>query len=330
MTSAHTSMPAILVLAGGPDAEHDVSIAGGNAVADALQKTERFRVHREAVEKLTAAQLKTLCKEVDVVFPVLHGPFGEGGPLQRMLTDLRIAYVGSPPSAARLAMDKIATKAIALAIGVPTATACAMNPKDTECPLPLPVVVKPIHEGSTIGLHVCHSEDDYLRAHKAACKERRPYMIEPCIKGRELTVSVLDGWALPIIEITPATGIYDYEAKYERDDTTYTINPPLPPQTAQRLAQDAVRLCNTLGVRHLARVDFILDQAQQPWLLEANTMPGFTDHSLLPMAARAIPGSPLSMSALCARLVELALHDAASLRTHERAHAYTPSGDVSI
>ncbi len=312
MSSAAHSTPVVLVLAGGPDAEHDVSIAGGNAIADALEKTERFRVRREAIEKITPAQLKTLCKEVDVVLPVLHGPFGEGGPLQRMLTDLQIPYVGSPPGAARLAMDKIATKAIALAIGAPTATACALNPKDADCPLPFPVVVKPVHEGSTIGLHVCRSEDEYTRAHKAAAKQRRPHMIEPYIDGRELTVSVLDGWALPVIEITPAEGLYDYEAKYERDDTTYTINPPLPAQLAQRLAHDAARLCATLGVRHLARVDFILDQAQQAWLLEVNTMPGFTDHSLLPMAARAIPGAPLSMPALCAKLVDLALRDAAS------------------
>jgi D-alanine-D-alanine ligase len=132
-------------------------------------------------------------------------------------------------------------------------------------------------------------------------------MVERAILGgRELTVGILDGAALPIIEIKPAVEFYDYHAKYHSDDTKYQTNPALPAGVAERLSQDAVRLGAAIGVRHLCRVDFILDAAGNPWLLEVNTMPGFTTHSLVPMAAKA---AGLDFSALTARLVDLALRD---------------------
>ncbi len=306
--------PTVTVLGGGSDAEREVSLESSAAIAAALECADAFEVDRlviDALDQDRLAQIKT-----DLFFPALHGPWGEGGPLQDLLEADGRPFVGAGPRAARLAMDKIATKSIALSIGVPTTTSCVLTPTDPACPLPLPVVAKPIHEGSTVGLFVCYSEADWRHAHTCAAASGRPYMIEPYIAGRELTVSVLDGAPLPIIEITPADGLYDYEAKYARNDTTYTPHPALPLGVAERISAAAVQLFHALGARHLARVDFILDSAGTPWLLELNTMPGFTDHSLLPMAARALPpGLELDMPALCAHLVILALRDAHTTTT---------------
>jgi D-alanine-D-alanine ligase len=211
-------------------------------------------------------------------------------------------------------MDKVATKSLALAIGCPATATAILDPRDDGAPLPLPFVVKPVHEGSTVGLFVCRTMEDWRAAHRASVASGKACMIEPYIQGRELTVGVIDRAALPIIEITPAEGLYDYEAKYNRSDTKYQVNPRLPAGVAERVAADTLKLAAAMGVRHLCRVDFMLDAQGRPWLLEANTMPGFTDHSLVPMAARApAPAGPgMEMSALCARLVDLALRDASA------------------
>jgi len=296
----------VLVLGGGPDAEREVSLAGAAAVAAALAQDGRWGVHLETIDQLDGASLASL--PGDAVFPVLHGPWGEGGPLQDALTADGRPYVGSGPDAARLAMDKMATKLIAAELGVRTPPVCALRSDDPACPLPFPVVVKPAHEGSTIALSVCRDEAAWVAAWESALLEpRRAWMVERFVEGRELTVGALGSESLPVIEIVPADGLYDYDAKYARDDTEYVISPELPGGVEERIRRDAVRLVEALGVRHLARVDFMLDSANEPWLLEVNTMPGFTDHSLLPMAAAARTPTPLDMPALCARLVEMAL-----------------------
>ncbi|TVQ32667.1 MAG: D-alanine--D-alanine ligase [Phycisphaeraceae bacterium] len=297
----------VLVLAGGPDAEREVSLASAGAITSALQAAG-YAARMQTIGTPTLDELRAM--EGEVVFPALHGRYGEGGPLQDLLVELGRPFVGSGPRSARLAMDKIATKAIALSMGIPTAPACVLEPKDNVCPLELPVVVKPIHEGSTIGLHVCRTVDQWRAAHNFAAGLGRPCMIEPFIAGREITVGLLGGIALPLIEIVPAEGLYDYEAKYTRNDTRYIANPNLAPGLAERIASDAARLWAALGCRHVARADFLLDASGRHWLLEINTMPGFTDHSLVPMAAAAIPGAPMDMPALCAALVEMARQDA--------------------
>lgn len=321
--------PAVTVLGGGADAEREVSLESSSAIASALEDTNTFNINRLVIDTLDQDHLAQI--ETDIFFPALHGPWGEGGPLQDLLEADGRPFVGAGPRAARLAMDKIATKSIALSIGVPTTTSCVLTPADPACPLPLPVVAKPIHEGSTVGLFVCHTEADWRQAHTRAAATGRPYMIEPYIAGRELTVSVLDGAPLPIIEIIPAGGLYDYEAKYTRNDTTYTPHPALPPGVADRISAAAVQLFHALGARHLARIDFILDAAGIPWLLELNTMPGFTDHSLLPMAARAAPpGLELNMPELCAHLVNLALRDARATDTFRSTATWQKHASATI
>lgn len=308
----------VLVLGGGPDAEHDVSLSSSAAVAKALTESG-CRADRRVIKEISAGELKAF--PGDVIFPVLHGPWGEGGPLQDLLERGGRPYVGCGPRAARLAMDKVATKMAALTLGIPTAPSAVFNPRDEVCPLASaqgafePVVLKPVHEGSSVGVHICRTIEDWRRSVEQVRRDleqhpRRVYMVERGVLSRdggevrELTVAVLDGQALPVIHIRPGVEFYDYQAKYHRDDTKYIVDPPLPKGVREKIQSDAVRLAQGLGVRHVCRVDFLLDPAGTAWLLEVNTMPGFTDHSLVPMAAAA---AGMKMPALCRRLVELAV-----------------------
>ena len=302
-------MTQVLVLGGGPDSEREVSLNSAREIAQALRRNPALVVVEQTIGRITLDELKAL--PGDVVFPALHGAFGEGGPLQDLLEADGRPYVGCGPSAARLAMDKLATKLVASRLGINTPHACVLNPGDARCPMRLPVVVKPIHEGSSVGLHVCLDQRDWAEAHRAVMADRtrnphRSYMVERLIAGRELTVGLLDRSALPIIHIAPRDGIYDYAAKYTRDDTRYILEPELPPGADTALAEHSVRLADAIGVRHLARVDFMLDGSNMPWLIELNTMPGFTTHSLVPMAARR---HGFEMDRLCSWLIELAVRD---------------------
>lgn len=307
--SAASPLPSVLVLAGGPDAEHGVSLESAAGVAAALRGAGA-EVHQVVIERPTLDELAVLPGEV--VFPALHGSYGEGGPLQDLLEALGRPFVGSGARAARTAMDKLATKLLAAGLGIATTPAHVFNVGDTTCPLDLPVVVKPVHDGSSVGLHMCPDLESWAFAHAAvshdiAERPGRAYMIEPMVRGRELTVGVVEGSAglvaLPLIEIVPREGVYDYAAKYDRDDTRYVVDPDLPGSVTDRCRRAAISLAGAIGVRDLCRVDFLLDRADEPWMLEVNTMPGFTSHSLLPMAAAA---SGLEMPALCAHLVRAA------------------------
>ncbi|TVQ61443.1 MAG: D-alanine--D-alanine ligase [Phycisphaerales bacterium] len=298
----------VLVLGGGPDAEREVSLRSAAGVASALREAG-CGVVEATIGRVTADELRAL--EGDVVFPVLHGSFGEGGGLQDLLEADGRAYVGCGARAARLAMDKLATKAAAWRAGVPTADAALVNPHDEVCALDLPVVVKPVHEGSSVGLRIVRTAAAYAAAVEAVREHGRPNMVEAFVRGRELTVGVVDleghGLAaLPIVEIAPASGVYDYQAKYERNDTRYTANPDLPSGARETVQARALTVARAIGVRHLARVDFLLDEHGEAWLLELNTMPGFTATSLLPMAGRA---AGIEMPTLCARLAARAMVD---------------------
>lgn len=302
-------MITVLVLGGGPDAEREVSLVSSRSVASALEASGKCRVEYRVIDRPGASELASM--PGDVVFPVLHGHFGEGGPLQDLLESGGRAYVGCGPRAARGAMDKVFTKSVAASLGIRVSPTAILDPRDVDVPLPLPVVVKPVHDGSSVGLHLCRTGEEWARARAAVSadlrsKPERVYLVERLLKARELTAGLLDGEPLPLIEIRPAAGVYDYQAKYHRDDTRYMVGPELPAGVSERVRADASRLARALGVRHLARVDFLLDESGEAWLLEVNTMPGFTEHSLLPMAAGAVG---LGMPALTWRLVELALRD---------------------
>lgn len=302
-------MKKVLVLGGGPDAEREVSLNSAAGVANAIRASGKYEVIDKTIDRLTLAELKSL--PGDVVFPVLHGSFGEGGPLQDLMEQDGRPYVGCRPAAARLAMDKLATKLAAARVGIPTAEAQAFNIKDDACPIAIPVVVKPVHDGSSVGLHICKDAAAWTAARRDVeadikAKPGRVYMIERYIAGRELTVGLIDRKPLPIIHIAPAEGVYDYEAKYKRKDTRYILDPELPAGMDKQIKDYAERLGKAIGVRHVSRVDFLLDGQGQPWLLEINTMPGFTATSLVPKAS-AHAGT--DMPGLCAKLVDFALRD---------------------
>ncbi len=303
---------AILVLGGGPDAEHAVSLASAAAVASALRKAGH-EVTEVTIDRPTPSELAAMPGEV--VFGVLHGPWGEGGGLQRLLERDGRPFVGSGERASRLAMDKLATKLVAAKLGVPTPAACllngAMNGDDARCALEPPVVIKPVFEGSSVGLHLCADRASLTAALGSLETRDGSWMAEAMVAGRELTVGVMDRGhgvleAMPVIEIRPRGGTYDYGAKYERDDTQYVVSPELPPGVAAVLSEHAIKAANAVGVRHLARVDFMLDAHFVGWMLEVNTMPGFTSHSLFPMAAS---GMGISMAELATGLVACAAAD---------------------
>lgn len=308
-----TTLPPVLVLGGGPDAERDVSLTSSAAVhkaaLDAGLDSERLVIDRPTPEDVASWRDR-------VVLPILHGRFGEGGTLQRLLEDAGVRFVGCRWRAARLAMDKLATKLEAARAGVPTTPAVVLDPDDDEPPLGLPAVIKPVADGSSVGLHICRDRPAWDRARLDVAEDRRAHpdrvsMVEPFVRARELTAPVLGTSpgvleALPLVEIAPAEGVYDHAAKYTRKDTRYTVSPDLAEETTRAVQDHAVRLARAIGVRHLARIDFLLPDTGPPLLLEANTMPGFTPTSLFPMSAAAV-GMP--MPELVRHLVRLAAHD---------------------
>jgi len=314
-------MTSVIVLGGGPDAEREVSVASAMGVhqgcLDAGLDAKLLIVDEPTAEEIASWQ-------ADVIFPVLHGNFGEGGLLQQRLESTGRPFVGSRSQASRIAMDKMATKLWAAKLGIPTLDAVLLDPVSITDPgqavIPIqpPLVVKPVADGSSCGLYLCPDLAAWHAALQCIARLDRQqiFMIEPMIKGRELTVGIIDDGQgghnpLPMVEIAPISGTYDFEAKYERNDTIYTVNPDLADDLVSDLNDWSKSLCKAIGVVHLARVDFMLDQNGNPWLLEANTMPGFTQTSLLPKAADA---AGLQMPDLCKLLVSAALREHEPIR----------------
>lgn len=300
----------VLVLLGGPDRERPVSLQSGGEVAKALRTAGHTATEADVMPDDLSAVEDAKTNGIDVVFPVLHGPWGEGGPLQAVLEASGLPFVGCRQDAAARCMDKWATKRVARELGIPTAEAELLTSPAQSRTVKAPVVIKAIDEGSSFGMAICQTEAEADAAVADLLSQYRQVMAERYIVGDELTVGVLvdtggSPTALPVIKIVPAVAFYDYEAKYTRDDTQYLFDaePPAVLDQVQRFAEQAFA---GLGCRHLARIDFMLDADQRPWLLEANTMPGFTSHSLVPKAA-AEAGVPFPE--LCDKLVRMALAD---------------------
>jgi D-alanine-D-alanine ligase len=298
----------VLVLKGGPDAEREVSLRSGAMVAAALRRAG-VQVEEITIDRPGLAEIRAM--PGDVVFPVLHGPWGEGGGLQEILEQDGRPYVGCTPRAARLAMDKPASKRALAEDGVPTPASQVIRAGDALT-LGAPLVLKPCDDGSSVDLRVCATAEDAARA-RSELHTRRPVLLaESFIEGRELTIGLLEDRELPLIEVRPKCGLYDYEAKYNRNDTEYRLDPELPPGVAESIRKWARMAWKRLGLRDVARMDFMLD-ARGPWFLEANTMPGFTDHSLVPKAA-AHAGLP--MERLVLGLAERAMARGGTVAAH--------------
>jgi D-alanine-D-alanine ligase len=302
--SAHPTLkPRVVVLAGGPDAEREVSLASGQAISDALRAGSQFEVEHMIIDRLDVAELAAL--DADVVFPALHGPWGEGGALQELLESAGRPFVGAGSESARLCMDKLRSKEAAKLAGIATPDAVELRtPLPETWPIDPPVVLKPIDDGSSVDVRICDSIDQARIDAADLLSRRSRVMAETYIPGRELTVGIVEPNVVSLIEIQPSVGFYDFEAKYEREDTGYVVEPELSTAVADAARANALLLFKSVGCRDLGRVDYRLDDNDQLWFLEINTIPGFTAHSLVPLGAAA---AGINMTGLCEQLVSLAL-----------------------
>ena len=280
----------ITVLMGGPSCERDVSLQSGEAIAAALERKGHTVRRRDISPSDTSALYE---QDVDVVFIALHGEFGESGEVQQLCEDLGLAYTGSSPHASSLGMDKIATKRLAERVGVATPPWCRVGVLTDPAQraerldaVSLPCVVKPIAGGSSVGVYLCSTAAERDEAIAQLLQTETDILIERFIQGRELTVGIVGLDALEVLEILPQTQFYDYDAKYaDSTETKYTFEHGLDEAAVATIQMDALKVFHALGCRDLSRVDFRLDEAGVHWMLEINTIPGFTSHSLVPMAA---------------------------------------------
>lgn len=276
----------VAVLLGGDSTEREISLLSGNAVLAALQRrgvdAHAFDPREVSLTGLT---------QFDRVWIALHGPGGEDGTLQGALEYLGVPYTGSGVMGSAIGMDKLRTKRLAHAIGVATADYVVLRGRpDFELAierLGLPMIVKPATQGSSVGMSKVEKAEDLPAAYEAAAKIESAVFAEPWITGKEYTVAVLQGQALPSIRIETPKKFYDYEAKYFRDDTKYFCPSGLSGPAEQHLANLALAAFDAVGASGWGRADFMTDTTGRPLLLEVNTIPGMTDHSLVPMAARA-------------------------------------------
>ncbi len=275
----------VAVLYGGTSAEREVSLASGDRVYAALT---RSGVDCQLIDTAENAVEQLMAYAPDRVFNIVHGTGGEDGSLQGALEYLDIPYAGSKVMASALAMDKYRCKLLWQSIGLPTADfRLVMDENQLEfCEALLPVFVKPSLEGSSVGISRVDRKQDLPAAFTRAAKHSGPVLVETFIDGPEFTVGILNGQPLPVIRIDAEAEFYDYEAKYQSDSTKYLIPSGLPKVREQEMQAIALTAFETIGCEGFGRVDFMQDQQGRFWLLEVNTLPGMTDHSLLPMSAR--------------------------------------------
>ncbi len=318
----------VVVLMGGISPEREISLRSGNAVARAL-KDAGFNVTCIDVQDEKIEELDRM--DIDVAFIALHGYFGEDGGVQQLLELKGIPYTGSGINASRLAMDKLATKKCFIEAGLKTPDYITVTEfqelqeiQREISKLGLPVVLKPTRNGSSIGISIIKNINDLQIGLEKAFEFGYELLVEKYIKGRELTVGILDDKALPIIEIKPAVEFFNYEAKYKDDRTKYLIVEKtlseqrntvgdssrtigfLSPATYNNAQELAINAQKILGCKGFSRVDMLLDDRDNLYLLEINTIPGFTEKSLLPKAAKA---AGMSFPSLCEKIVDLAFQN---------------------
>ncbi len=303
----------VAVLRGGIGQEREVSLESGRCVAEAL----RAGGLEVVTSDIRPDDMSVLDRDdIDVFFLALHGQFGEDGRLQQILEDRDRVYTGCGPQASRLAFDKVASKRLFSEAGVEVAPSVEFSPGQDLSPLRRQLaefgsrfVVKPIRQGSSVGVYIVNSAADAVTRAQPVYDEFGDCMIESFISGREITVGVLDRQTLPIIEIRSKTGFYDYHAKYVDEQTEYLFDTIQDAELVARAGRAALACFDALGCRDFARVDFIVGDDDTPYALEVNTIPGFTTHSLLPKAAAR---TGLSMTDLCVRIARLAFSQKSS------------------
>jgi D-alanine-D-alanine ligase len=294
----------VAVLLGGPSAEREISLLSGNAVLKALRERGVDAYPFDPAERNL---LDLVSDGFARVFIALHGRFGEDGTVQGALETLRIPYTGSGVMASALAMDKWRTKLVWLASGIPTpryrVVDAATDWMSVVAELGLPLIVKPAREGSTIGITKVTSVDhDELRiAYEGASRHDRLVLVEEFVSGVELTASIVNGRALPLIRIEAPQGNYDYHNKYFSDETKYFCPSGIPEQLEQAIRRQSLAAFDVVGCSGWGRLDLILRDDESYSFLEVNTSPGMTGHSLVPMAARQ---AGTSFADLCIEILE--------------------------
>jgi D-alanine-D-alanine ligase len=292
----------VAVLLGGRSAEREISLRSGNMVLAALKRkgvdAHPFDPKDHGLEQLIAQRFER-------VFIALHGRFGEDGTVQGALEYLGLPYTGSGVMASAIAMDKWRTKLLWHAAGVPTPAYELLsrdsNFADVAARLGLPLMVKPAREGSSIGMTKVTSVEKVEAAYEVAAQYDEVVIAERFIEGVEVTAAILGDEALPLIRLETPRTFYDYEAKYFADDTRYICPSGLPPEQERAVQDQALRAFRLVGCAGWARVDAMIDRSGEAYLLEVNTIPGMTDHSLVPMAARA---RGIDFDELCLRILE--------------------------
>ena len=286
---------------GGKSSEREVSLNSGKNIAEALASLGTYEVFPI---DLTDENLDKLPEGIDAAYIALHGGWGENRGVQAALDARKIPYTGPGVKASQIAMDKLKTKLVLEMKNVPSAKWDLAHPDTARSPLPLPVVVKPPCDGSSVGISKVSSEDDWPKALAAAfaCQSAdKPVLVEEFIPGREFTVAVVDGEAWPVIEIVAKGGWYGYEEKYTSEETKYPFLED--GELSQKLQKLAVEAYHAVGCRGVTRVDFRVSPLGRCYVLELNTSPGFTSHSLVPKAGMK---TGLTFAQVCDRILQSA------------------------
>lgn len=298
----------VAVLAGGPGSEREVSLASAKGVVEALSgnvgKAVLVDVHGPDFE---------LPEGIDVAFNVIHGTFGEDGQLQAELERRGVPYTGARKQSSETAFDKVKSKEVFVAAGVSTPKSEVLYWEGGDIPsspVGFPCVVKPPREGSSVGVHLVETEEEWAKAVTEAGQFSRDLLVEELIRGKELTVGVVGEDALPIVHIQPRSGFYDISNKYPwmtgEGGTDYFCPADLPADLTTRIQEEALRAHRALGIEVYSRVDVLLNEANEtPSVLEVNTIPGMTESSLLPKAAAA---AGIDYPNLCLKIIKLSLN----------------------
>ncbi|HOW34809.1 MAG TPA: D-alanine--D-alanine ligase [Candidatus Omnitrophota bacterium] len=299
------------ILMGGCSSEREISLKSGTAIYNAL-KNCNCQVTALDIASEDEARILSLVRNagIDVAFIALHGRLGEDGTIQSILEKAKIPYTGSGVTASRLALNKVSAQNIFRKNNIPVPDYIVIRKKDSgdsqkflDKVNGFPVVVKPANQGSSIGITLVKEKKDLTPALKLAFQYDDEILIERYISGRELTVGILDETPLPVIEIKPKGSFFDFESKYQPGMAEHIVPAVIPPPVAKAVQDFALKAHQSLGCRHLSRVDVLLDKENNPYVIEINTIPGFTATSLLPDAAK---HAGLDFSQLCLKLIALA------------------------
>jgi len=311
MNERQDQLGRIGVLMGGYSSERAISLKSGKAIYDAFKKGGYNVVPLDITDRERNKILSLILDaKIDVAFIALHGCLGEDGAIQSILEEADIVYTGSGIAASRLVINKILTQNLLKKNNISVPSYVTLSRSDgrpieriVEQLNVYPLVVKPASEGSSIGISIVQREEELKTALETAWQYDQELLIDKYIQGRELTVGIVGNKTLPVLEICPKRKFFDYEAKYHKGMTEYIVPAQIPDDVAQSLQSSAMKAHNLLGCAGFSRVDFMLGEDMSPYMLELNTIPGFTATSLLPKAAAAIG---LTFEKLCITIIELA------------------------